>query len=255
MYQQLYNIINNKYYIIRTGDFAINGNKKLLYSLFGLLLCVDDYYTNNSYDCFSIMIGSSVSWAIIELLLHISNTRKIKPMFISYSNQQIEIPKYVGVCLQGIQEGGVVSTFGLYFGDRLLNYKYAILYHLFLIYMVINMHNKQTNNQILSKRQINTKFSSVLMGGVVVYNGISLYNHPEHMARELMMCASMFYMSTIWTVVSYYKGFRKIEVQEYKNSQYIVKPNRIIDAFYILGYDVVFEICIAYLTFYNWFVL
>ena len=117
------------------------------------------------------------------------------------------------------------------------------------------MHNKQTNNQILSKRQINTKSSLLLMGGVVVYNGISLYNHPEHMARELMMCASMFYMSTIWTIVSYYKGFRIIEVQEYKNSQYIVKPNRIIDAFYILGYDIVFEICIAYLTFYNWFVL
>ena len=77
-------IINNKYYIIRTGDFATNGNKKMLYSLFGALLCLDDYYTNNSCDCFSIMIGSSISWAIIELLLHISNTRKIKPMFISY---------------------------------------------------------------------------------------------------------------------------------------------------------------------------
>jgi len=34
--EQLYNIINNKYYIIRTGDFATNGNKKILYSLFAL---------------------------------------------------------------------------------------------------------------------------------------------------------------------------------------------------------------------------
>jgi hypothetical protein len=248
------NIINNKYYIIRTGDFATNGNKKLLYSLFGALLCLDDYYTNNSCDCFSIMIGSSISWAIIELLLHISNTRKIKPMFISYSDQQIEIPKYAGVCLQGIQEGGVVSTFGLYFGDRLFMANSSILYHLFLVYMVINMSKKQTNDKILSRRQINTKGSLLLMGSATVYNGISLYNHPEHITRELMMCASMCYMSTIWTVVSYYKGFRKVEFQEYKNSQYIIHSNRIWDAFFILGYDVVFEICIAYLTFYNWFV-
>jgi hypothetical protein len=255
MNEQLHNIINNKYYIIRTGDFAINGNKKLLYLLFGTLLCLDDYYTNQSYDCFSIMIGSSVSWAIVELLLHVSNTRNIKPMFISYSNQQIEIPKYIGICLQGIQEGGVVSTFGLYFGDRLFIAKYAVLYHLFLIYMVINMSYKQTNNKILSKRQINTKSSLLLMGSASVYNGITIYNHPEHMSRELMMCTSMFYMSTIWTVVSYYKGFRKIEVHEYKNTYYIVKPNSIIDVFYILGYDIVFEICMAYLTFYNWFLL
>ena len=67
--EQLYNIINNKYYIIRTGDFATNGNKKILYSLFALVLCIDDYYTNHSYDCFSIMIGSSGVWSIIELFL------------------------------------------------------------------------------------------------------------------------------------------------------------------------------------------
>jgi|UniRef100_A0A6C0IPG5 hypothetical protein len=255
MYEQLYNIINNKYYIIRTGDFATNANKKILYLLFGVLLCIDDYYTSQSYDCLSIMIGSSVSWTIIELLLHASKTRVIKPMFISYSNRQIKLPIYIGVCLQGIQEGGVVSTFGLYFGDRLLMPNYTIIYHLFLIYMVINMSYKQTNNEILSKRQVNTKSSLLLIGSMTMYNGISMYNHPEHIPREILMCVSMLYMSSIWTVVSYYKGFRKVEVQEYKNNHYIIKPTRTVDVFYILGYDVVFEICIAYLTFYNWFVL
>jgi len=50
-----YCITDNKYFIIRTGDFATNGNKKILYSIFALLLCVDDYYTNHSYDCFNII--------------------------------------------------------------------------------------------------------------------------------------------------------------------------------------------------------
>jgi hypothetical protein len=69
--------MDNKYYIIRTGDFAVNGNKKMIYSMLSVLLCIDDYYTNQSYDCFSIMIGSSFVWAIVELLLHVSNTRII----------------------------------------------------------------------------------------------------------------------------------------------------------------------------------
>jgi hypothetical protein len=255
MEEPLYNIINNKYYIIRTGDFAINGNKKILYSLFAVILCVDDYYTNHSYDCLSIMLGSSGVWSIVEFLLYITNTRNIKPMFVYYSKKQIQIPKYLGICLQGVQEGGVISTFGLYFGDRMFNYKYVLLYHFFLIYMVVNMSFKQTNNKILSKRQINTKSSLLLMGSMTVYNGISMYNHPYHKVRGLMVYVSMFYMSTIWTIVSYYKGFRKVEVHEYKKTQYIVKQNISIDTFYVLGYDIIFEICIAYLTFYNLFVL
>lgn len=246
---------SNKYFIIRTGDFATNGNKKLLYSVFALLLCVDDYYTRHSADCFNIMIGSSFVWTIVELLLHLTNTRNMKQMYISYSNKHIEIPKYMGLCLQGIQEGGVVSTFGLYFGDRFFSYNYNLLYHAFLMYMVINMSYKQTNDKILSRRQINTKSSLALMGGITVYNGISMYNYPQHMFRGLMMCASMFYMSTIWTIVSYYKGFRKVEVTECKNAQYIMKSHNYMDVFCILGYDIVFEICIAYVTFFNWFVV
>ncbi len=246
---------NNKYYIIRTGDFATNGNKKILYSLFAIVLCIDDYYTDNSFDCFSIMIGSSVVWSIIELFLYLSNTRKIKPMYLFYSNQRIEIPKYMGICLQGIQEGGVVATFGLYFGDRMFNYKYVIVYHLFLMNMVINMSYKQTNNKILSKRQINTKGSLLLMSAFTMYNVVSLYNNPEHLYREAKLCASMIYMSSIWTIMSYYKGFRKVEVIEYINAQDIVKKNIYLDTFYVLSYDILFEICIAYLTFYNLFVL
>jgi len=252
---QVCNIINNRYYIIRTGDFATNGNKKIMYSLVAFILCADDYYTNDSLDCLFLMTGSSMVWTLIEGLLHISKTRNIKPMFVSYSNKQVEIPKYMGICLQGIQEGGVVSTFGLYFGDRMFNSKYVILYNLLIIYMVVNMSKKQTNNKILSKRQINATSSIIFMGTITIYNGISIYNHPEHIARELMMGVSMFYISSIWTIVSYYKGFRKVGVQEYNGNRYVVKPPNFMDTFCVLGYDVVFEICIAYLTFYNWFVL
>ena len=48
-------LVNNKYYIIRTGDFAVNANKKIVYTIYALILCVDDYINNKSNDCFKIM--------------------------------------------------------------------------------------------------------------------------------------------------------------------------------------------------------
>ena len=36
------------YYIIRIGDFATNANTKLYYSAFTTLLCLDDYFYNQS---------------------------------------------------------------------------------------------------------------------------------------------------------------------------------------------------------------
>jgi len=49
-------LIQNKYHIIRIGDFATNGNTKLLYGVFACILCIDDYISNNSSsDCLTIM--------------------------------------------------------------------------------------------------------------------------------------------------------------------------------------------------------
>ena len=40
-------LYNNKYYIIRKGDFATNGNKKIFYSLFSISLCLEEYLSRN----------------------------------------------------------------------------------------------------------------------------------------------------------------------------------------------------------------
>ena len=69
-----------------------------------------------------------------------------------------------------------------------------------------------------------------------------------------------------WTFFSWYKGFRTIEVH-IKNSkynyitdinnnsiqEYNIKPLIKLDIFYILSYDIIFEIGVAYILFYNLF--
>ena len=76
-----------------------------------------------------------------------------------------------------------------------------------------------------------------------------------------MMFLSMIYVSSIWTFFTWLKGFRTVEVYIknnkpiIENQQYNKKLINKIDTFLILGYDVIFEIGVAYMLFYNLFIL
>jgi hypothetical protein len=253
-------MIHRKCYIIRKGDFAVDANKKIFYSLFSVALCLEDYRQKHSTDCFSIMAGSSIVWTLIETYLHVTNTRLMKPMYITRMNQRkILVPKPLAICLQGMQEGGVVTTFGLFFGDRLSEPGYLVMFHAFIGYILLNMSSKERispNARVSSKRQVNTTGSLCLMGGITAYNIAELYHHPQHLQRQAGMFFAMIYVCAIWTLISYYKNFRGVEVQVKgrHTDHYRVRKSHT-DALIILGYDVIFEIGVAYITFYNWFVL
>ena len=78
--------------------------------------------------------------------------------------------------------------------------------------------------------------------------------------RQMMMFLLMIYISTIWTFFAWLNGFRTVEIyiknnnSRIDNQQYNKKSINIFDEFLILGYDVVFEIGIAYMLFYNLFI-
>ena len=59
-------------------------------------------------------------------------------MYITrFNGKKRKIPKSLALLLQGSQEGGVVTTIGLFFGDRLYQLKYFLLFHVFILYIVI----------------------------------------------------------------------------------------------------------------------
>lgn len=249
-------MFNNQYYIIRKGHFATNGNKKIYYSIFSCCLCLEEYLNSQSTDCFYIMIGSTLVWTVIECVLHITETRVIKPMYITdIYKQQYLIPKPVSIFLQGFQEGGVVTTFGLYFGDRLFDFKYFMAFHVFIAYIIMNLNSKQNISKVASKRHINNVGSVCTMSSIALYNMYTLYQYPEHFQRQFNMFFVMTYVCSIWTYIAYKKGFRTVEKHIIHNNVKIIRPGDDMDAILVLGYDVIFEISIAYLTFYNWFIL
>jgi|SaaInlStandDraft_6_1057023.scaffolds.fasta_scaffold81261_1 hypothetical protein len=267
-------LIQNKYHIIRIGDFATNGNTKLLYGVFACILCIDDYISNNSSsDCLTIMAGSSIIWTMVEMCMHMNSTRLIKPMFIYASGYKYQLPRPVGTLLQGIQEGGVITTVGLYYGDRLYHIGSLVHLHVFILFVVINVLSRTVNvntTAVASKRQVNTSGSLLGIGSVTVYNMMMLYQYPTHLQRQLSMFFAMIYICSVWTFFSWYKGFRTIEIhvrnplycldtinllEESSLQEYTIKPVNNWDTFMVLGYDIIFEVGVAYVFFYNLFLL
>ena len=245
---------NDKYYILRIGDFATDANTKIYYSLFSLLLCCHDYLYNNSSDCFVILYYSTLIWTCIEFCLYISATREIKPMHLYYNNTSIQVNRYIGIFLQGFQEGGCITTIGLYFGDRIFVFKYTLFLHLLIVFIMANVFLKKSNSRHSSIRQVNSKASLLLMSIITLYDLKMLNDHPEHFYRQLQMLFVMIYVSFFWTTATLFKGFRDVVVYEKKNDEFVVKNYNIYDTIYTLAYDVIVEIGIAYLFFYRFLI-
>lgn len=245
-------LTNNKYYILRVGDFATNANTKIYYGLFTFVLCFEEYITNNRTDCFHIMTNATIIWTIIEFFLHYSNTRIIKPMYLNYNNYSVQLPTNIGIFLQGFQEGGCITTIGLYFGDRLYIYKYCFFLHVLILFITINVLIKTKKVGQSSKRHVNSVSSLSLMGAITLYDILILYRNPLHFQRQMKMFFVMIYVCSFWTTAVWYKGFRKVKVYTPNhNNEYISKKINYIDTFIVLSYDIIFEIGMAYLYFYN----
>ena len=53
---------NNKYYILRFGDFATDANTKIIYCMFPIVLGIEEYITDNSSYCFRVIAYVSGIW-------------------------------------------------------------------------------------------------------------------------------------------------------------------------------------------------
>ena len=173
-------------------------------------------------------------------------------MYLNYHNYSIQLPINLGIFLQGFQEGGCITTIGLYFGDRLHIYKYCFFLHVLILFISMNVFIKTKKVGQSSKRLVNSASSLSLMGTITAYDIIILYRNPLHFQRQMKMFFVMIYVCSFWTFVVWYKGFRKVKVYiQDHNNLYVRKTSNYTDTFIVLSYDVIFEIGMAYLFFYN----
>jgi hypothetical protein len=243
-----------EYYIIRYGNFATNCNIKLFYGLLSFCLGAVDYVTRGSQDCFKILIGSTATWTLVELYLHTSGTRVIKPMTLLVRGYAYTLPLWSSLIVQGLQEGGLITTLGLFYGDRLGDPKSIIMFHVFLLLSIINVC-AQKNLPKSSRRMVNTRASLSFIGSITLYDlHVFSYIENEEMLRQVRMFLVMIYFSAWWTCATWWVGSRGVEVVDPRiNKEEVIKMP--LYTFLVLSYDVIFEIGFAYLVFYNLFVL
>ena len=245
---------NNRtqYYIIRYGNFATNCNIKIMYGLISVVLGIDDYLSRGSTDCLVILIGSTSIWTIVELLLHTSETRVIKPMLFNVGEgTSIRVPLWLSLIVQGLQEGGLITTIGLYFGDRLEDTMSVIIFHVFLLLSLTNVCSQKSLTRS-SKRMVNTDTSLGFIGCITSYDIYSSsFLDKDNFLRQLRMFLVMVYFSAWWTCATWWIGSRGVEVKDPVSNEVTSTKAA---TFFVLTYDVVFEIGFAYLIFYHLFI-
>ena len=92
------------------------------------------------------------------------------------------------------------------------------------------------------------------MAIITLYDLKMLNDNPLHLQRQLQMLFVMIYVSFYWTIATLFKGFRDVIVYVKEQQEYVVKTYNIYDTIYVLAYDVIFEIGMAYLFFYRFLI-
>jgi hypothetical protein len=174
-------------------------------------------------------------------------------MTIKVREMEYDVPVAGSLIIQGLQEGGLITTLGLYFGDRIDQPSSIIVFHMFLLLAIISVC-AQKNLIRSSRRMVNTRASLTFIGSATacdIYYALCLYK--EHMMRQLRMFVVMVYFSAWWTCATWWIGSRQVEVRDTALNPNGVITKTAINTIMVLTYDVVFEIGFAYLLFYNIF--
>jgi len=259
------------YAIIRKGTFGECGKTKLYYTCAGLGISL------LSQEYFHIFGAASIIWATVEYLLVLTRIRVIESLKIGNHR----LGRASSAILRGGQEGGFVTIFSLSVGDFLhqSSIEYWVISILSMFLFFVNTHSfllyliKNESFSLYRKSSQRKIFSSRCVGAVSVVSSINLYyltycNEIEFY-RIMRFMTIMFCMSTFWTLDQICRGVRgSVYLVDYRLKNHNLKnaickrnvlncdmcyyycSNTFIENFLIFSYDVVFEICSAYLIFY-----
>jgi hypothetical protein len=256
------------YAIIRKGAFGECGKTKLYYS------CLGAFIGGLSVEYWQIFWLTSILWGFIEYLLVLTRTRIIEPLKIG----GYKLNRPASAILRGGQEGGFVTIFSLITGDFLENkgFGWWILIVIGLFFMFV----KTKTRRILFKRKsefnlyrkssqriIFTFKTNSVMFMIFSGNFYYLYNCSSHdFMRIMRFMTVMFFLASFWTFDQILRGVRGVvylikcdnggrsyshtrQVLSCDSNYFFCKVSSL-ETFFILAYDVIIEICSAYLIFF-----
>ena len=225
------------YVMIRYGDFGNCGRKKIIFSIFGYMMA--SFHSSYMY----LFLTATVLWGSIEYLLVLFNMRKISLLVIDGRT----LNPFVSAILRGGQEGGFVTIFSFIVGDLLAGASFytwlATMTALFYFFLT----KKGGDQRIRSIRAIFTPVSVGIMTVIFVMNlyFLSFADNTE-LYRIGRFMFVMFSISSFWTFGQVRSGKRKVMWMTSGRCGYC----SLWETLMVFVYDIVIEICSAYLIFY-----
>lgn len=214
------------YFIIRNVGFATNGNIKLLFTFFSLLICT----LGNDY--LSLFFISTIYWASFEFLLQLLQIRKIESMHMYIFDEIITLPIPIACIFQGSMEAGFITISSLFLtrSSNIIKILYSIWIFLHTIYLCKN-NIKMTGS---SRRRVTSKLSIIILSLVTLFDFIYLL--PKFSEYFI----NMVLISSVWTIATYICGTR---IVQNKNEEIV----SFIEHFCVFTFDIVIEIGFMYL--------
>lgn len=238
--------------MIRDGSYGSNFLVKLINSIVCLTICLVYKKVKKRNDYFWIFLTGTFLWTLVEVVLQLTGARETPQVFLF----GWELPMFLQVLIQGISEGAFVAILGILFADLFLEKKSriwgAILFLAYNSYLVVDnllRSNvfKNVGGDVTSRRDMFTPASIIYLSIMIIIGIIWFIKADrESRIRGLMMMGVLIVMVTAWTATQVWANTRWIEIGPLSD---LTRAPPIIEIL-VLAYDIIVEICLAYLPYY-----
>ena len=248
-------------FIIRGGFFGWEFTHKLLYVIFGLILCIYDWKKNKRKDYFWVFIFGTMLYIGSEILLYFFGGRVMQEKFL-FGMDVTSMP-WLWIPLLAVGDVVVLAVIALFFADRIRNTetrkKWGILFIIWLVcrdvlpYIIFfglgnSFATIDINNpSIYSRRnmiEIGTLIAlSILVGIAIIW---LVKTDKKSRKRGLYMVGVMLILMTVWSFGEWFSGQRWIEFGPEEGPWTLAPP---LLQFAMFAYDIVIEMGLFTLCF------
>jgi hypothetical protein len=243
-------------FIIRGGFFGWEFTHKLLYIIFGLVLCIYDWKKNKRKDYFWIFIFGTLLYLGSEIMLFLFEGRVMQEKFLF----GIEITDMQGLWIPLLAVGDVVmlAVIALFFADRIrqseTRKKWGILFIVWVFcrdvlpYIILfgfgNSFDTISEGDplIYSRRnmiEVGTLIALSIMVGIAIIWLVKVDKKPRK--RGLYMIGLMLILMTVWSFGEWFSGQRWIEIGPEEGPWDLAPP---LLQFAMFAYDIVIEMAL-----------
>ncbi|MBY9006412.1 MAG: hypothetical protein KGD63_06610 [Candidatus Lokiarchaeota archaeon] len=248
-------------FIIRGGFFGWEFTLKLLYIIFGLILCIYDWKKNKRKDYFWVFLFGTMLYIGSEIMLYFFGGRVMQENFLF--NMNITSMPWLWIPMLAVGDVVMLAVIALFFADRIRNSetrkKWGILFIIWVFcrdglpYIILFSLGYKFNTISIGDPLIYSRRNMIEIGTIMalsIFIGITIIwlvkTDKKSRKRGLYMIGVMIILMTAWSLGEWFSGQRWIEVGPEEGPWTIAPP---LLQFMMFAYDIVIEMGLFTLCF------